>query len=92
MNQKLKNSILAQYPEWHSQPFRLTLPEMQNPYTILEEFFDAYNLTQIRVLFREWLSNVIRTDEAPALNYISLHDQLERLIEAAWILHQSQKS
>jgi hypothetical protein len=91
MNHKLKDSILAHYPEWHNQPFRLTVPEMQNPYLVLEDFFDTYNLTALRACFKEWLSTVIRTDEVPALDYINLHDKIERLIEAAWLLYQMKK-
>jgi hypothetical protein len=91
MNQALKDIILAQYPEWHTKPFRLTVPEIQNPYIVLDNFFDAYSLTQVRACLRKWLSSVVRTDEVPALDYICLHDQVERLIEAAWVLHQRGK-
>lgn len=91
MNQKLRDTILASYPEWHNNPFRLTIPEMQNPFLVLEDFFDTYNLTAIRACLREWLSNVIRTDEVPTLEYIHLHDKIERLVEAAWLLHQLKK-
>lgn len=88
MSPILKDRILAQYPEWHSQPLRLTVQEIQNPYTVLEDFFDTYSLAAIRVCLREWLANVVRTDEVPALDYIYLHDKIERLIESAWQLHQ----
>lgn len=91
MIQILKDRILAQYPEWHNQPFRLTVPEIQNPYIVLEDFFDTFNLIAIRACLREWLSNVVRTDEVPKLDYINLHDKIERLIEAAWLLHQLKK-
>lgn len=91
MNRKLKDAILAEYPEWHNQPLRLTMEEMQHPNTVLEDFFDTYNLTAIRVCLREWLLVVSRTDEAPALDYILLHDKIERLIEAAWLLHKLKK-
>ena len=88
MNQLLKDRILATYPEWHQQPLHLTVSEMQNPYLILEEFFDAYSLIGIRICLREWLADVVCTDKAPSLEYVFLHEKIERLIEAAWLLHQ----
>ena len=91
MSQQFKHSILAQYPEWHSDPLRLTIPEMQNPHIVLKDFFSAYQLTDIRECLREWLSCAIRKDDVVSIDYLHLHDSIERLIEAAWLLHNSKK-
>src|SRR4030095_11345238 len=91
MSRHLQHSVLAQYPEWHNNPLRLTTPEMQNPNIVLKDFFSAYHLTDIRECLTEWLYSAIRTDEVPAMNYVYLHDNIERLVEAAWLLYNNKK-
>jgi hypothetical protein len=90
LNLQLKSLTMSQqtqYPEWHNNPFRLTATEMQNPHVVLKDFFSAYHLTDIRECLTEWLYSAFHKDEVPAINYVYLHDNIERLIEAAWLLH-----
>jgi len=70
---------------------RLTIGEMQQPHLILKEFFSAYHLTDIRECLKEWLSAALRKDDVVSIDYLYLHDSIERLIEAAWILNSKKK-
>ena len=90
MNQQLKNKILTPYPDWHKNPLRLSIPEMENPYLVLKEFFECYHLTDIRGCLKEWLNEVLRPDEILQMDYVHVYDQVEKLIEAAWLLHTRQ--
>ena len=87
MNQQLKDKILTQYPDWHNNPLRLSSSEMENPYLVLKEFFEYYHLTDIRACLKEWLNEVLRPGEILELDYNHICDHVEKLIEAAWLLH-----
>jgi hypothetical protein len=87
MNQKLRRSILKQYPEWHNIPFHLSKDEMEHPYKVLAEFFDCYHLKDIRFCLKEWLHVALRPDEILQMNYLTLHDHILKLAESAWLLH-----
>ncbi|HEV8286624.1 MAG TPA: hypothetical protein VGQ09_20085 [Chitinophagaceae bacterium] len=87
MEPSSKDRLPAQYPEWHNTPLYLTKEEMENPHKVLAEFFDCYNLKDIRACLREWLYDVLRPDEVLQMNYLTVHDHVIKLAEASWILH-----
>mgnify|MGYP006964479361 CR=1 FL=1 len=93
MNQKLSQRMLIQYPDWHKQPFRLSIEEMENPYLVLDEFFSCYDLINIRAYLREWLNEAMNTHESGTIDLLCIYEHVEKLIEAAWMLHsQEEKS
>ncbi|UPK70956.1 HEPN domain-containing protein [Chitinophaga filiformis] len=86
MNTPLNKRILSNWPAWHQQPFRLTCNEINNPRHILKEFFTWYTLSDIRLCLKEWLTDALRAEDVEALEYVTLHDNIEKLIEAAWLI------
>lgn len=86
MNTPLNKRILSNWPAWHQRPFRLTCNEINNPHHILKEFFTWYTLSDIRLCLKEWLTDALRAEDVEALEYVTLHDNIEKLIEAAWVI------
>lgn len=79
-------------PDWHNNPQRLTKQEIRNPHLVLEEFFKRYQLKDIRHCMKEWLVEAISPHDVVAtVDLISLHNSIDKLIEAAWLLHKNRK-
>ncbi len=74
------------YPTWHFQPLRLLNAEMKNPMGVIKEFFDGYNLPEARKHLREMLEDAMCNVEVYAINYLTFYDEVEKLIEAAWLI------
>lgn len=77
----------AKYPEWTEKPFKLTIDEIENPQTVLDDFFSWYSLLEVRKNLREILMTALTVEDAPASNYY-----LERLTEAASIILEHYQS
>lgn len=91
MNVQLKDKIMAEYPEWHFKPIRLTIAEMENPHKVIYLFFERYTLPQIRACLKDMLFDAIWMDDNDAPCHISTADDVEKLIEAAWLLRSSKE-
>jgi hypothetical protein len=92
MKEQLKQSLLAEYPEWHDQPLRLTVSEIEDPRSVLSFFFMRYNLQNMRSCLKEFLHDALCADGVDAPSHVSIHQDIERLVEAAWLLHQQHKN
>jgi hypothetical protein len=79
---------INRYPEWQYQPVRLSVEEMENPYEVLDQFFDFYSLTGLRANLRQWLKEALTNKETGSGEILLLHDDIEKLIEVAWVIHQ----
>ena len=79
---------MADYPDWHYKPFRLTIAEMNNPHKVIDQFFDRYDLPQIRTCLKDMLYDAIWMDDNDAPMHVATHDDLEKLIDAAWLLRK----
>lgn len=88
MKENLKNQHLTGYPEWHENHLKLSVSEMDDPHCVLNYFFDCYNLPDIRTCLKELLNDSLRAEGVIGSNHISTYDDIEKLIEAAWIIHQ----
>jgi HEPN domain-containing protein len=86
MTTALDKQLLSSWPIWHEQPFRLTCDEIENPHCILKDFFTWYSLTDIRLCLKEWLTDALRAEDVEALEYVTLRDNIEKLVEAAWVI------
>lgn len=91
MQQEIKQRILTRYPEWHYQPLRLTLQQIDNPTEVIREFFNGYNLPQARDLLKKWLDDSMIPDEQHYQNHIPIYNEVEKLMEAAWLFLQNGK-
>lgn len=88
MNPLFKEKIMADYPDWHYKPFRLTIAEMNNPHKVIDQFFDRYDLPQIRTCLKDMLYDAIWMVDNDAPMHVATHDDLEKLIDAAWLLRK----
>ena len=74
-----------------NQVSRLTDLEKAHPENVLEDFFDFATVTEARACLGEWLLASLHARDGAQFNYIHLWQQLERLIEANWLMFQDQK-
>lgn len=91
MDRELRQRLSTEYPDWHNIPFLLSKKEMEHPHKVISEFFDCYQLKQVRAFLKEWLYETVHTDEPIHLNFLVLHDHIMKLAEAAWIVHKDKK-
>ncbi len=92
MKKQLKQSLLAEYPERHNQPLSLTASEIEDPRSVLSFFFTCYDLPDIRACLKELLHDSLRAKGANAASHVSTHQDIEKLIEAAWVIYQEKES
>ncbi|HKO80804.1 MAG TPA: hypothetical protein VJU78_10425 [Chitinophagaceae bacterium] len=90
MNPQFLQRMLIRFPDWHRQPFRLSIEEMEDPYLVLDEFFSCYNLMNIRAYLREWLNEAMHSHESGTIDLLSIYEYVEKLIEAAWLLYSKE--
>lgn len=88
MKEQLKQSLLAKYPTWHNQPLNLTVSEIEDPKSVLEFFFTCYGLPDIRTSLKELLYDSLRAEGADVASHVSTHRDLEKLVEAVWVIHE----
>lgn len=84
--------MLALYPNWHEKPFRLSYSEIEKPYLVFEEFFERYDLENIRTELKEMLTDALADmmHDDPTM-YVGLYDNLEKLVEACYVLYRSER-
>lgn len=84
------------YPEWEMQSRLLSKEEVNDPSIVLDEMFDFAHLPEWRNLLWAWLkitvSGSYNTESAELKrgNILFLYEKLQRLIEAAHLLHLQQ--
>jgi hypothetical protein len=88
MKKKLTLSTLSDYPEWHDQPFKLTVPEIKNPHLVLDDFFQLYSLSNARVCLKQWLEDALSADGVNPISHLTFYDHVEKLIEAAYSVNR----
>lgn len=84
------------YPKSEFEPRKLSKEEIENPYQIIDNFFDFAHLPQIREELWEMLKLTVsssyhiqpRRDRA---NLLYFYEKLEQLVEAVHIIHQREK-
>lgn len=77
---------------------QLTNEELANPYLVIEELFDFAHLPDVRELLWEWLKatvtgsyhRTLSANEQEAI--IILFEKLDKLVEAAHKLHETNKN
>jgi hypothetical protein len=82
---------LTNYPEWHKKPFLLNRAEMVDPYAVLFEFFDRYDLGNIRIALKQWLDDAINAMETEAASHFYTYENVAKLAEAAWVIVEQRK-
>ncbi len=84
----------ADYHEaWEMKPRKLTIEELENPESVIEDFFQFVHLPQARWYMKEWI-NALVTDsftdlkKKDKISLIFFHEQLEKLIEGIYVIHE----
>lgn len=85
-----------EFSQWELQPRKLSADEIENPQTVIHQFFDYANLPQVRAHLWEWLKSTVTGDYITLSrqekgNLIYFFEQLEKLVEAAHIIHERSK-
>jgi hypothetical protein len=68
----------------------LSSEELHCPQLVMADFFDFASLTEARACLVEWLLASFEAQDGHEQNYIHLFRQLERLLEANWLIHRQQ--
>ena len=82
----------SEYPSWELHPRKLTEEEVANPWLVIDSFFEYASLPQIRDELRIWLEITVtgnfpdHSNNEQRNNLIYFYGQIERLIEATYIL------
>jgi hypothetical protein len=85
------------YPKWQRKPVLLTKREIKRPETVLQAFFESYDLPACRDKLWELLSTAAGSNGADFYNgsdvgeWIFFHRRINELLEACWLLEQQQK-
>lgn len=87
MKEQLRQKILTNFPEWHLKPLRLSIAEMEEPYSVLNYFFECYTLPQIRACLEELVYDSLRAEDTDAPSHVTTHADIEKLVEAVWVIH-----
>lgn len=89
---------LADYPEWEMQSRLLTKEEVTDPTLVLNEIFDFAHLPEWRTLLWEWLKITVsgtynnESAETDRNSILFLYEKLQKLIEAAHLIHIQQEA
>lgn len=92
MNEPLNQPTQAEWPDWHNNPLRLTLREINNPITVILDFFQSYHLPDIRFCLHNWLSDSLPKETLESKAHFSTYEDVEKLVEACWIIRQNNKA
>ena len=86
MKEHLRQQLLTKFPEWHLKPLRLSIKEIEAPYSVLDHFFECYTLPQIRTCLQELVYDSLRAEDTDAPSHVTTHEDIEKLVEAAWVI------
>jgi hypothetical protein len=79
------------WPSYHQNPLRLSIEEINHPFTTLCHFFQTYHLPDIRTCLNNWLHDALAKETIEAKEHVLTHREVEKLVEAAWVIHQNRK-
>jgi hypothetical protein len=70
----------------------LSKEQQLNPYLLLDDFFNQYNLPQYRAMLYDWLEHGLSLQPArefiEPLDLLTVHENLQKLFSAAWFISQ----
>jgi hypothetical protein len=82
------------HPQWYNQPLRLSETEKNNPFLVIDDFFQCYHLNEVREMLWNWLVEVLSSahgiscDPHERNNQIYFYEKLEALVEAARVMQK----
>jgi hypothetical protein len=86
-----------QQEAWELKPRKLTLQEVEQPETVIEELFQYANLPELRWYLWEGTKTLVtgtfnRLKPNDRCNLVYFLEHIERLIEVAHVIHERQKT
>jgi HEPN domain-containing protein len=86
------NDLSFEQREWSYYPVSLNKEQQLNPYLLLDDFFNQYNLPQYRAMLYDWLEHGLSLQPArefiEPLDLLTVHENLQKLFDAAWFIFQ----
>ena len=85
---------LNKHPKWMNQPLRLNDRERKKPAIVITDFFEHYQLNEVRQVLWNWTVEVIGSDNNISdssherSNIIFFYEKIEALVEAVFIQHK----
>ncbi|MCP9750454.1 hypothetical protein [Ferruginibacter sp. HRS2-29] len=61
---------------------------MDDPKEVIGQFFSTWSLTQVRYIMKEWLYEAYGSGMGTEKEFLFMHDELIRLVEAVFVLQQ----
>jgi len=86
MKERLMQQLLTKFPEWHLNPLRLSIAEMEAPFGVIDHFFECYTLPQIRACLQELVYDSLQAEDTDAPSHVPPQEDVEKLVEAAWVI------
>lgn len=83
---------MEQYPDYHEQPLVLSIAEIEDPRSVLSYFFTCYDLPDIRTRLKNLLHDAIRAEKVDGSSHVLLHLDLEKLVEASWLIYHQDEN
>ena len=80
------------HPEFYGNPVLLTDTERQDPNGVLRDFFEDYNLAELRQINQDIKEVCLTTDRPPfsesenRADHLLYQDKLMRVLEAAFVI------
>ena len=87
-----KGKTYNKHPQWYNEPLRLTKEQNHDPFLVLTEFFECYQLNEIREILWQWTSSIISSPGVISIeplersNHLYFYEKIEEFIEAGFIL------
>lgn len=82
------------HPQWYNQPLRLTREQKQDPFLVIEDFFECYHLNEVREILWKWMEEVvcsprsISNNPMDRSNHMYFYEKMEELVEAVFMLEK----
>ena len=83
----------ADLPEWHYRPLWLKQSEIDQPLTVIGNFFDCFHLPEAREILWSWMKEAvsshrsIATDPKERNSHLCFYEKITAMMEATWLLH-----
>lgn len=73
------------FPDWHNQPLSLSIHEISDSQSVIDEFYFEYSLQETRTMLWDWLVDALQYENTNAGALILFYERILKLIEAIYI-------
>jgi hypothetical protein len=85
------------HPQWYNVPLRLSDEQKHDPFIVINDFFESYQLNEVREVFWNWLVEVLSSDHSISSdahdrnNHVYFYEKIEELVEVVYVLYKRNK-